>query len=31
VSRHLEILAEALEAPGGAGRDEVDDLFLGGR
>jgi DNA-binding transcriptional ArsR family regulator len=31
VSRHLDILAEALDAPGGAGRDEVDDLFLGGR
>jgi transcriptional regulator with XRE-family HTH domain len=31
VSRHLDILAEALEAPGGEGRDEVDDLFLGGR
>jgi hypothetical protein len=31
VSRHLDVLADALEAPGGAGRDEVDDLFLGGR
>jgi transcriptional regulator with XRE-family HTH domain len=31
VSRHLDILAEALDAPGGEGRDEVDDLFLGGR
>jgi transcriptional regulator with XRE-family HTH domain len=31
VSRHLDVLAEALEAPGGEGRDEVDDLFLGGR
>ncbi|MCW3045719.1 MAG: helix-turn-helix protein [Solirubrobacterales bacterium] len=31
VSRHLDILAEALDAPGGEGRDEVDDLFAGGR
>jgi len=31
VSRHLELLGDALEAPGGEGRDEVDDLFLGGR
>ena len=31
VSAHLDVLADALEAPGGAGRDEVDDLFLGGR
>jgi len=31
VSAHLEVLADALEAPGGAARDEVDDLFLGGR
>lgn len=31
VSRHLEVLADALEAPGRQGRDEVDDLFLGGR
>lgn len=31
VSRHLDVLADALEAPGGEGRDEVDDLFLGGR
>jgi hypothetical protein len=31
VSRHLEVLADALEAPGVGGRDEVDDLFLGGR
>lgn len=31
VTRHLEVLADALEAPGGEGRDEVDDLFLGGR
>src|SRR3954471_22833700 len=29
--RHLEVLADALAAPGGATRDEVDDLFLGGR
>lgn len=29
--RHLEVLADALEAPGAGGRDEVDDLFLGGR
>lgn len=31
VSHHLEVLADALQAPGGKGRDEVDDLFLGGR
>ena len=31
VSHHLDVLADALEAPGSAGRDEVDDLFLGGR
>lgn len=31
VSQHLDVLADALEAPGGAGRDEVDDLFTGGR
>lgn len=31
VSPHLELLGDALAAPGGAGRDEVDDLFLGGR
>ena len=31
VSHHLDVLADALEAPGGDGRDEVDDLFLGGR
>ena len=31
VRRHLDVLADALEAPGGEGRDEVDDLFLGGR
>jgi hypothetical protein len=31
VRQHLEVLADALEAPGGAGRDEIDDLFLGGR
>jgi hypothetical protein len=30
-SRHLEVLADALAAPGGEPRDEVDDLFLGGR
>lgn len=30
-SEHLEVLADALAAPGGADRDEVDDLFLGGR
>ena len=29
--RHLEVLADALAAPGGEARDEVDDLFLGGR
>src|SRR5436190_554697 len=29
--RHLEVLADALAAPGGSTRDEVDDLFLGGR
>ncbi len=28
---YLELLADALETPGEAGRDEVDDLFLGGR
>lgn len=28
---HLELLADALETPGEAQRDEVDDLFLGGR
>jgi transcriptional regulator with XRE-family HTH domain len=31
VSDHLELLADALQAPGGEGRDEIDDLFLGGR
>jgi transcriptional regulator with XRE-family HTH domain len=31
VAPHLELLGEALAAPGGAERDEVDDLFLGGR
>jgi len=31
VSRHLEVLADALDAPGAEARDEVDDLFLGGR
>jgi hypothetical protein len=30
-SRHFEVLADALAAPGGAARDEVDELFLGGR
>jgi hypothetical protein len=30
-ARHLEVLGDALAAPGGAGRDEVDELFLGGR
>jgi hypothetical protein len=25
------VLADALAAPGGEARDEVDDLFLGGR
>jgi transcriptional regulator with XRE-family HTH domain len=29
--RHLEVLADALAAPGGAARDAVDELFLGGR
>jgi transcriptional regulator with XRE-family HTH domain len=31
VAPHLELLGDALAAPGGAQRDEVDDLFLGGR
>lgn len=31
VSPHLELLADALAAPGTEERDEVDDLFLGGR
>lgn len=31
VSGDLELLAEALHAPGDAARDEIDDLFLGGR
>ena len=31
VGAQLDMLADALQAPGGAGRDEVDDLFLGGR
>jgi hypothetical protein len=31
VSEDLELLADALHAPGDAARDEVDDLFLGGR
>ena len=30
-ARHLEVLADALAAPGREQRDEVDDLFLGGR
>jgi len=30
VGEHLDVLADALSAPGGAARDEVDDLFLGG-
>jgi transcriptional regulator with XRE-family HTH domain len=29
--RHLDVLADALAAPGGEARDEVDELFLGGR
>jgi transcriptional regulator with XRE-family HTH domain len=29
--RHLEVLADALVAPGSEQRDEVDELFLGGR
>lgn len=31
VTPHLELLADALETPGSQGRDEVDELFLGGR
>ena len=31
VGKHLDALADALAAPGGEARDEVDDLFLGGR
>ena len=31
VAPHLELLADALAAPGSQERDEVDDLFLGGR
>lgn len=31
VSHHLEVLADALEAPAASARDEVDELFLGGR
>jgi transcriptional regulator with XRE-family HTH domain len=31
VAPHLDLLGEALATPGGAERDEVDDLFLGGR
>jgi hypothetical protein len=30
-ARHLEVLADALATPGGEARDEVDELFLGGR
>jgi hypothetical protein len=28
---HLDLLARGLSTPGAAARDEVDDLFLGGR
>ena len=31
VAPHLELFGEALATPGGAERDEVDELFLGGR
>lgn len=31
VGAHLDVLADALQAPSGEERDEVDDLFLGGR
>ena len=31
VSRHLEVLTDALQAPSSGVRDEVDELFLGGR
>ncbi|MDQ4049242.1 MAG: hypothetical protein M3131_07665 [Actinomycetota bacterium] len=31
ITPHLELLADALATPGSAERDEVDDLFLGGR
>jgi hypothetical protein len=31
ISDHLDLLADAVEAPGGKGRDEIDDLFVGGR
>lgn len=31
VAPDLELLARALHTPGAPGRDEVDDLFLGGR
>jgi hypothetical protein len=31
VAPHLELLADALATPSDEGRDEVDDLFLGGR
>jgi transcriptional regulator with XRE-family HTH domain len=30
-TRHLGVLADTLAAPGAAQRDEVDDLFMGGR
>jgi hypothetical protein len=28
---HLDLLAKGLSTPGESARDEVDDLFLGGR
>ena len=31
VERHLEVLADALHSPGQIVRDDVDQLFLGGR
>jgi hypothetical protein len=31
VAEDLDVLADALASPGGEERDEVDDLFLGGR
>lgn len=31
VAPHLELLADALSAPGEGSRDEVDELFTGGR
>ena len=31
VAPHLDLLAKGLATPGDAARDEVDDLFLGGR